>query len=99
MKIVKPYYNPHARCRLAAKMGGTDLIVLYAILIFEIFTKFLKNHENCKAPYYCAYPVPKREGPKLMKIVKPYNNLHAPCALSLLTPAPTRSTRFPLSNR
>ena len=35
MKTVEPYYNPHARCRLAAKMGGTDLIVLYAILIFE----------------------------------------------------------------
>ena len=48
MKTVEPYYNPHARCRLAAKMGGTDLIVLYAILIFEMFIEFLKNHENCK---------------------------------------------------
>ena len=40
METVKPYYNPHARCRLAAKMGGTDLIVLYAIRILEFFTKF-----------------------------------------------------------
>ena len=58
MKTVKHYNNPHVRCRLAANMGGTDLILLYAILIFVMFTNFLKTHENCKTPLQSACAVP-----------------------------------------
>ena len=41
----------HACCRMAAKMGGTDLTMFYAILIFEIFTFLFCKLMKTVKPY------------------------------------------------